>query len=44
MSMGERLVLSNEIAVMKFITTEFASIGQGKGGLRAVTGLRRVGT
>jgi hypothetical protein len=43
-SMGEKLVLSSETAVLNFITTEFASIGQGKGGLRAVTGLRRMGT
>jgi hypothetical protein len=42
--MGERLILPGEEAVLKFVTTEFASIGQGKGGLRAVTGLRRLGT
>jgi hypothetical protein len=44
LGMGERLVLPGEEPVLKFLTTEFASIGQGKGGLRAVTGLRRLGT
>ncbi|WP_454624160.1 ABC-three component system middle component 5 [Bradyrhizobium cenepequi] len=42
--MGGRLVLPTEEGVLHFLTTEFASIGQGKGGLRAVTGLRRLGT
>jgi hypothetical protein len=43
-AMGTKLVLSNEEKVLNFLTTEFASIGKGKGGLRAVTGLRRLGT
>ena len=42
--MRDRLVLPGEEGVLNFLTTEFASIGQGKGGLRAVTGLRRLGT
>jgi hypothetical protein len=42
--MGDRLVLPGEESVLNFLTTEFASIGQGKAGLRAVTGLRRLGT
>ncbi|MET4320351.1 ABC-three component system middle component 5 [Bradyrhizobium sp. RT5a] len=42
--MEGRLVLPTEEGVLHFLTTEFASIGQGKGGLRAVTGLRRLGT
>jgi hypothetical protein len=42
--MGAKLILPGEEAVLKFLTTEFSSIGQGKGGLRAVTGLRRLGT
>ncbi|MBC9877722.1 hypothetical protein G8O24_10260 [Bradyrhizobium sp. INPA01-394B] len=42
--MESRLVLPTEEGVLHFLTTEFASIGQGKGGLRAVTGLRRLGT
>jgi len=42
--MGKRLVLPGEENLLKFLTTEFALIGQGKGGLRAVTGLRRLGT
>jgi hypothetical protein len=43
-AMKDHLVLPYEAGIIKFITTEFASIGQGKGGLRSVTGLRRVGT
>jgi hypothetical protein len=42
--MGATLVLSHEEKVLNFLTTKFASIGKGKGGLRAVTGLRRLGT
>lgn len=42
--MEGRLALPTEEGVLHFLTTEFASIGQGKGGLRAVTGLRRLGT
>ena len=42
--MGEKLLLPAEKSVLSFLTTEFASIGQGKDGLRAVTGLRRMGT
>lgn len=41
---GDQLVLSGEEAVLNFLTVEFATIGHGKGGLRSVTGLRRVGT
>lgn len=33
-----------EAEVLKFLITKFAAIGEGKGGLRAVTGLRRLGT
>jgi hypothetical protein len=43
-AMEEGLVLPGEEGVLNFLTSEFASIGQGKGGLRAVTGLRRLGT
>ena len=43
-AMGTNLVLSNEEKILNFLTTGFASIGKGKGGLRAVTGLRRLGT
>jgi hypothetical protein len=33
-----------EAEVLEFLTTKFAAIGEGKGGLRGVTGLRRLGT
>jgi hypothetical protein len=42
--MGERLVLKREVALLEFLTKEFSAVGTGKGGLRAATGLRRVGT
>ncbi|MGJ4953966.1 ABC-three component system middle component 5 [Bradyrhizobium sp. HKCCYLS20291] len=42
--MDGRLVLPSEKEVLAFVTTAFASIGEGKGGLRAITGLRRLGT
>lgn len=43
-SLGDRLVLAREMAVLSFITGEFASVGTDKGGLRSATGLRRIGT
>ncbi|WIW45403.1 ABC-three component system middle component 5 [Bradyrhizobium sp. 62B] len=43
-SLGDRLVLSRERGVLRFITNEFASVGIDKGGLRSATGLRRIGT
>jgi hypothetical protein len=42
--MGSRLILPGEDEILGFLTKDFASIGLGKGGLRAVTGLRRLGT
>ncbi|MGM4916226.1 ABC-three component system middle component 5 [Tardiphaga sp. 813_E8_N1_3] len=42
-SLGDRLVLGREHAVLRFITDEFASVGTDKGGLRSATGLRRIG-
>jgi hypothetical protein len=42
--MGARLVLKREEALLEFLTKEFSAVGIGKGGLRAATGLRRMGT
>ncbi|MGY6708699.1 MAG: ABC-three component system middle component 5 [Rhizobiaceae bacterium] len=42
--MGDRLVLPGEEKVLNFLVTDYVSIGRGKGGLRNMTGLRRVGT
>jgi hypothetical protein len=42
--MGTRLVLQREDALITFITKDFSQVGIGKGGLRAATGLRRIGT
>lgn len=42
--MGSRLVLPREEGLLEFLTKEFSAVGTGKGGLRAATGLRRVGT
>jgi hypothetical protein len=44
LEMGSKLILKREEAALGFLTKEFAAIGQGKGGLRAITGLRRLGT
>ncbi len=42
--MRTNLVLPGEEAILRFLTEEFATIGRGKGGLRDMTGLRRIGT
>jgi hypothetical protein len=42
--MGAHLVLEREETLLEFLTKEFSAVGVGKGGLRAATGLRRVGT
>jgi hypothetical protein len=42
--LGGSLVLPSEVAVLEFITKDFSAVGTGKGGLRAATGLRRIGT
>jgi hypothetical protein len=39
--MGSKLILKREEAALGFLTKEFAAIGQGKGGLRAITGLQK---
>ncbi|WP_420107548.1 ABC-three component system middle component 5 [Mesorhizobium qingshengii] len=44
MDMGKKLVIRDEMEIIEFLTSEFVSIGIGKSGLRAVTGLRRLGT
>ena len=41
---GAHLVLEREEALLEFLTKKFSAVGTGKGGLRAATGLRRVGT
>jgi hypothetical protein len=41
--LGGSLILPGEERLLAFLTTEFATIGRGSGGLRAVTGLRRLG-
>lgn len=43
-SLKPHLVLQREEALLAFIVTDFSKLGMGKGGLRAVTGLRRTGT
>ena len=43
-AMGSNLVLPRERAILDFIARDFSSVGTGKGGLRAATGLRRIGT
>jgi hypothetical protein len=42
--LGGQLILPGEEPVLDFLTKEFATIGHGKGGLRSITGLRRIGT
>lgn len=42
--LGSQLILPGEGPVLEFLTTAFNTIGNGKGGLRSVTGLRRMGT
>lgn len=44
MDMAEKLIVHGEMEIIQFLTSEFVSIGAGKNGLRAVTGLRRLGT
>ncbi|TWD54447.1 hypothetical protein FB480_103358 [Agrobacterium vitis] len=38
------LVLAGEETILEFLTKDFATLGQGKGALRKVTALRRIGT
>ncbi|THV19711.1 ABC-three component system middle component 5 [Peteryoungia ipomoeae] len=42
--LGARLVLPGEDKILNFLVTDYVTIGRGKGGLREMTGLRRVGT
>ncbi|PSH62076.1 ABC-three component system middle component 5 [Phyllobacterium sophorae] len=42
--LGPQLILPNEKPILKFLIADFATIGRGKGGLREMTGLRRIGT
>ncbi|UZD68530.1 ABC-three component system middle component 5 [Brucella sp. JSBI001] len=39
----DKLVLDSERSVLNFLTNEFVKVGSGKGGLRSVTGLNRLG-
>ncbi|NEI50527.1 hypothetical protein GR217_22850 [Rhizobium leguminosarum] len=41
--LAQSLVLPREEGVLRFLTNEFSTVGIGKGGLRAATGLRRIG-
>lgn len=43
-SLGTRLVLPREEAILRFISDEFSAVGTDKGGLRTATGLRRLGS
>lgn len=43
-TIGKNLVLPSEEAILTFIANDFSTVGIGKGGLRAATGLRRMGT
>ena len=43
-SLKPHLVMPREEALLAFIVNDFSKLGLGKGGLRAVTGLRRIGT
>ncbi|MBB6308882.1 ABC-three component system middle component 5 [Xanthobacter tagetidis] len=43
-SLGRKLVLPLESEVADFLTSEFRMVGVGRGGLRAATGLMRIGT
>lgn len=42
--LGDRLVLDGEERILDFLVTDYVTIGRGKGGLREMTGLRRIGT
>ncbi|WSH68001.1 ABC-three component system middle component 5 (plasmid) [Rhizobium ruizarguesonis] len=42
--LGDRLVLEGEERILDFLVTDYVTIGRGKGGLREMTGLRRIGT
>lgn len=42
--LGDHLVLPAEEAILDFLVAEYVTIGRGKGGLREMTGLRRIGT
>lgn len=42
--LGDRLVLPGEEKILNFLVTDYVTIGRGKGGLRDMTGLRRIGT
>ncbi|MDT6942488.1 hypothetical protein RI570_20775 [Brucella pseudogrignonensis] len=42
--LGDRLVLPGEEKILNFLVTDYVTIGQGKRGLREMTGLRRIGT
>lgn len=44
LQLGDRLVLPGEEEFLNFLVTEYVTIGRGKGGLREMTGLRRIGT
>ncbi|WP_027146476.1 ABC-three component system middle component 5 [Mesorhizobium sp. WSM3626] len=42
--LGYQLVLPGEEEILNFLVTDYVAIGRGKGGLRSMTGLRRIGT